>query len=109
MDRPYDSIIVGGGVLGKATAFALAEAGHRVACVFRRVEDGQASAAAGGMLGVFSEVGAHEPVDRCRLDVSQRWAARQDYAAWIARLSEYSGCPILLRDGLFVIANAAGD
>src|SRR4051794_22568346 len=103
MERAFDGIIVGGGLLGKATAFALAEAGHRIACVYRRGEEGQASGAAGGMLGVFSEGGAHEPLDRRRLDVSQRWAARQGYAAWISRLSEYSGCPIMLRDGLFVI------
>ena len=38
-----------------------------------------------------------------------RWAARERYAAWIARIAKYAARPIALREGLFVIANAAGD
>jgi glycine oxidase len=110
MTRTYDVIIVGGGLLGKASALALAEAGCAVAAVYQRARrQGQASAAAGGMLGVFSEVTAHEPMARRRLEVSQRWAARERYHRWIAHLVEVTGCPIELREGLFVIANPVGD
>lgn len=106
----YDVVVVGGGLLGRAISYQLAQSGLQTACIYRQGDSrGQASSAAGGMFGVFSEVSANDPLEKSRLEVEQRWLARQLYADWVARICEHSGFPIEMRDGLFVIANAAGE
>jgi len=103
------TIVIGGGILGKATAFSLAQAGFKVTCIYQRTfTHGQASLAAGGMLGIFSEINAHDPVPRRRLEVEQRWLSRQLYTSWIDELCAFTGLPILLQNGLFVVGNAVG-
>jgi glycine/D-amino acid oxidase-like deaminating enzyme len=102
-------VVVGGGLPGRAIAHALAEAGHTIAIVYPEQTHGQASAAAGGMFGVFSEVTADEAPAARDAAVAHRWLSRQLYGEWVARLSEQSGLPVFMREGLLVIGNAVGD
>jgi glycine oxidase len=105
----HDILIVGGGLLGRAIAFQLAQTGLHVAIVYQRSQhDGQASAAAGGMFGVFSEVTTTDEPARREIEVQERWLSRQLYKDWVACINEYSGLPVLIRDGLFVVANTIG-
>ncbi len=105
----YKVIIVGGGLLGKTAAFELAQSGLIVACIYQRSRTrGQESSAAGGMLGIFSEVTAQDVDERRRLEVEHRWQARLLYQEWIESLHDFTDLPIYLQEGLFVIANAEG-
>lgn len=59
--KVYDHIVIGGGVIGCSIAYRLAEAGLRVA-VFDAGRAGQASMAAGGMLGAQNEFERENPL-----------------------------------------------
>lgn len=50
-------LVLGGGVIGLATAFELNKRGHQVTILEKTVCGGQASGAAAGMLAPFSEIG----------------------------------------------------
>ncbi|MBP3951229.1 glycine oxidase ThiO [Bacillus suaedae] len=50
-------LVLGGGVIGLATAFELNKRGHQVTILEKNVCGGQASGAAAGMLAPFSEIG----------------------------------------------------
>ena len=77
-----DVIIIGGGAIGRAIAYRLARDGMTVACVYPRGRfHGQASAAAGAMLGVFSEASAQDRSAHRHRDAAHRWDARQRYPA----------------------------
>jgi glycine/D-amino acid oxidase-like deaminating enzyme len=105
-----DVVVVGGGVVGGAVALGLADAGVAVTLVSPRAAAGrQASRAAGGMLGVFSEVSSHDPPDRRDIEVGERWRARGLYDAWLVRLADGSGLAPVVRPGLFVVANIEGE
>src|SRR6476659_6441931 len=105
-----DVVVVGGGVIGRAVAYRLAQDGATGGCVYPRGGlRGQASAAAGAMLGVFSEVSAQDPPARRHRDTGRRWEARRRYAIWLAELGAASGQGIHTTDGLFVIANPVGE
>lgn len=54
-NKQYDAAIIGGGVIGCAIAWRLAEAGMRVAAIERGKVGGEASRAAGGMLAPLAE------------------------------------------------------
>jgi glycine oxidase len=108
--KSSDVIVVGGGVIGRAVAFRLTRDGMTVGCVYPRGRfHGQASAAAGAMLGVFSEISAQDDTADRHRGAAHRWEARQRYAGWLADLSAESGQPIRRTDGLFVIANPVGE
>ena len=85
-DRSTEVLIIGGGVIGLATARELALGGVARVTVIERGEFGaEASWAAGGMLAPQSE--ADEPDDFFRLTV----AARELYPEFARSLEEESG------------------
>jgi glycine oxidase len=81
----YDVIVVGGGVIGCASAYELAQAGARVALLERERIAAGASGAAAGMLAPQSEAQADDEWFRLLL------AARAEHAALAPRLREASG------------------
>src|SRR5712692_6982368 len=106
----FDVAVIGGGILGRAITFQLSQSGMTTACIYQRNHfRAQASAAAGGMLGVFSEVSAHDLPERQQLEVAQRQLARGLYDNFVADLCQRSGIAVQLTGGLFVIANSAGE
>jgi glycine oxidase len=110
MRKTSDALVIGGGLVGSALALRLADAGLTVTRVALPADrSGQASRAAGAMLGVFSEVSVGEDPDRRDLDVRERFAARRLYDPWVAELAERSGVPVEITPGLFVVGNADGE
>lgn len=108
--RVADALVVGGGVVGGAVALRLADAGLDVTLLAGPTDSaGQASRAAGAMLGVFSEVSADDRPARRDLDVGERLAARRLYDGWVADLADRSGVGVGIAPGLFVVANSEGE
>ncbi|MGE0882700.1 MAG: glycine oxidase ThiO [Blastocatellales bacterium] len=77
MDKQFDAAIIGGGVIGCAIAWRLAEAGMRVVVIERGKIGGEASRAAGGMLAPLAEAGGAD--DFFHLAVTSR-AMYADFA-----------------------------
>jgi glycine oxidase len=90
-DRRADVVIVGGGVMGSACAFVLAEAGARVIVLEKSVPGAEASSAAAGILGAHAE--AHGPGPMADLLL----ASLGRYGAWAKTLYERTGIDIELR------------
>jgi glycine oxidase len=80
--------IVGGGVMGCATALALAARGADVVLLERSVPGAEASSAAAGILGAQVESREGSPL----LETFAR--ARADYAGWAAELRETTGLDV---------------
>jgi glycine oxidase len=83
-----DVLVIGGGVMGCASALALAGAGLRVVVLERSVPGAEASSAAAGILGAQAE--AHEPgpfFDLARLSLVR-------YPAWAEQLARVTGIDI---------------
>ena len=78
-------VVVGGGIMGCASAYALARAGAEVVVLERAVPGAEASTAAAGMLAAQME---HAPDAERR---ARMVAARDGYAAWARELEEASG------------------
>jgi glycine/D-amino acid oxidase-like deaminating enzyme len=105
-----DIAVVGGGILARAIAHRLAGNDQQVAWI--RPTDGlfgEASAAAGAMLGVYSEVSPHDTPDRRLVDLEGRRDARARYSAWLASIEAAGGGRVEVQDGLFVVGNALGE
>lgn len=105
--RAVDVTVVGTGVIGLATAHELLARGLTVTVFGPRpaTAPGQASAAAGAMLSLFSEVDANQPDVRVELEVSQRLKSFARYPAWLDSLAAASGQPpVSLADGTWVVA-----
>ena len=83
-----DVILVGGGVMGCASALALANAGARVLVLERSVPGAEASSAAAGILGAQTE--AHEAGPF--FDLARQSRAR--YGPWVERLRESTGIDV---------------
>ena len=81
--------VIGGGVIGCATAFALAKRGADVVLLERAVLGAEASTAAAGMLGAGAEV---DVVDPDLIDYFAR--ARDGYAAWSEELRRETGIDV---------------
>src|SRR5450631_1431334 len=81
-------IVVGGGVIGSATALALADRGAEVVILERGIPGAEASSAAAGILGAQME--AHENAPLLPLFVR----ARAEYAAWAEMLQARTGVDI---------------
>lgn len=81
-------LIVGGGVMGCATAFALARRKIRVRVLERSVPGAEASSAAAGMLGAQVEAHDRGPfADLCL-------AGRERFADWSSALQEATGIDV---------------
>lgn len=79
-------IIIGGGVIGLASAFECANRGYEVVVLEKGTCGGQASGAAAGMLAPFSEIG-EDPDDFFRLcDESLKF-----YPEWQRKVKQRSG------------------
>ncbi len=100
----YDVVVVGGGVIGLATAWRVAARGMTVAVVDPEPGRG-ASWAAAGMLAPVSEVHhGEEPLLALALASARRWPA------FAAELTEAAGRPIGYRTtGTLVVAADDGD
>jgi len=80
--------IVGGGVMGCATALALARRGAEAIVLERAVPGAEASSAAAGILGAQVELRGHAG------EVELFLAAREGWAPWAAALREASGIDV---------------
>src|SRR5271170_5719190 len=81
-------VIVGGGVMGCASALALADRGADVVLLERAVPGAEASSAAAGILGAQVEARVNAAI----LPLLVR--ARADYAAWSEALRARTGIDI---------------
>ena len=96
--------IVGGGVMGCATALALTERGVEVVVLERAVPGAEASSAAAGILGAQAELHGRE--DDAALFVQ----ARDGWPSWAARLKEASGVDVgWRRSGVLLVARSEGE
>lgn len=62
MNKPFDVIVVGGGVIGSSIAFQLSKRNYNVLIVEKNKLAGRASSAAAGMLGAQSELEEDGPL-----------------------------------------------
>lgn len=83
-----DVIVVGGGVMGCASAYALARRGARVVVLERSVPGAEASSAAAGMLGAQSE--SHAPGPFASLSI----ASRERFGRWAEELRDATGIDV---------------
>jgi glycine oxidase len=106
MRERIDVVIVGGGVMGCASAWRLAREGARVVVLERSVPGAEASSAAAGILGAQAE--AHAPGPMFELSLK----SRAMYPRWAKALFEETGMDVGHRaSGLLRVAfeSRAGD
>jgi glycine oxidase len=95
-------VVIGAGVMGCASALALAKRGARVTLLERAVPGAEASSAAAGILGAQAE--SHEAPALRAVFVR----ARDEYAAWAATLEDETGIAVGHRvSGLLHVAQSA--
>ena len=94
--------VVGTGVLGLSSALELVDRGHDVVLIGPREAD-TASAAAGAMLCVTSEVSANEPPETRLHAARVRLAARNLYPDWLAGLHERTGRRVSTGQGIVYV------
>ena len=80
-----DIVVVGGGVMGTASAWELARSGRRVLVLERSVPGAEASSAAAGILGAQVEAHAPGPL------VGLARESRRLYPAWVRALERATG------------------
>ncbi len=85
MSAAYDVIVIGGGIVGAATARALAARQRRVLVLERAMPGSEASGAAAGMLAPQIEVLADDPILPLAIE------ARGRYPALVAELDRRTG------------------
>ncbi|HEY0839423.1 MAG TPA: glycine oxidase ThiO [Vulgatibacter sp.] len=99
----YDSVVIGGGVMGSAVALRLARAGQRVLVLEKSVPGAEASSAAGGILGPQMEGEHDDPLFRLAL------ASRDSYEAFAGEVQELSGVDVGWRRCGLLRVSAAGE
>jgi len=100
MERAYDLIVVGAGVIGLSCAWRCAQAGMSVLAIERDEPGAGASGVAAGMLAPVTEAGfGEEELLRLNLDARAQWPA------FAAELEELTALPTGYRDsGALVVA-----
>lgn len=100
----YDSVVVGGGVMGSAIALRLARGGQKVLVLEKAVPGAEASGAAGGILGPQIEGEEDGPLFRLCL------TSREEHRELAADLRESTGIDVGWRNcGLLKVALACDD
>lgn len=100
----YDSVVIGGGVMGSSIALRLAQAGLRVLVLEKAVPGAEASSAAGGILGAQIEDGGDPTLLRLCL------ASRDAYPDLAEELAALAGIDIAYRKcGLLLVAMEGED
>ncbi|AIF44414.1 glycine oxidase ThiO [Virgibacillus sp. SK37] len=99
MKRHYDSIIVGGGVIGSSIAFQLSKRNHRVLVLEKDGLAEKASSAAAGMLGAQSELEGDSPL----FNLARQ--SRSRFPELAKELYQISGVDIeLMQSGIIKVA-----
>ncbi|WP_067464769.1 NAD(P)/FAD-dependent oxidoreductase [Nocardia amamiensis] len=80
--------VVGAGIVGTAVTCELARRGAAVTLIAPRPDFGSASAAAGAMLSIFSEIEPDHPPDWTAADVVERLRSDRLWQDWLASLTE---------------------
>jgi len=102
--RQAEILVVGGGIIGCATALALARRGHTVRILERSEPGGLATHAAAGILGPMNETDRPGPF----LDLMRQSLAL--YPDFVSGLIEETGLsPDLALDGILAVAPRASD
>lgn len=102
MAESYDVVVIGGGVMGCASAWLLAESGARVVVLERSVPGAEASSAAAGILG--AQVEAHAPGAMTDLSL----ASRERWTGFAERLRNATGIDVEQRTcGVLELASDA--
>ncbi len=107
--KHYDAIVVGGGIIGKGIALAMAGEGWETVCIDAEGKGtGVATTAAGAMLGVYGEITAEKagPIDDAEFELRRNAAAL--YQGWVDAIEALSGRRVRRGMGTFIIANPAG-
>lgn len=100
MNKHYETIVVGAGVIGSSIAYHLAKRGRRALLLERGTIACKASSAAAGMLGAQSEL---KEDDNSLFQLAK--ASRAMFPALSKELKEYSGIDIgLQQKGIYKIA-----
>ncbi|MFC2948364.1 glycine oxidase ThiO [Virgibacillus sediminis] len=101
MNKQYDSIVVGGGVIGCSIAFQLSKRGHRVLVVEKDRIGQKASSAAAGMLGAQNEIKEDSPL------LSMAKESRAIFPELAEELRELSHIDIeLIQSGILRVARS---
>ena len=87
----FDSLILGGGIIGCSLAETLARNGLEVALIERGVIGQEASTAAAGILSASTDLERPGPL----FDFAQ--ASRKQFPSWVRRLERSTGVPVRLR------------
>ncbi|WP_225977242.1 NAD(P)/FAD-dependent oxidoreductase [Paracidovorax avenae] len=107
-DGMKNILVIGGGVVGLATAMELNGSGANVVHAYPREGDAlSASRAAGAMLGAFGEMSADDGPEEME-EFDFRLAAQRYYPQWLARLREEAAVPVSQVEGTVIIANNLG-
>jgi glycine oxidase len=103
MSAATDVAVVGGGIVGAAIVWELAQAGRDVIWVVPDSAHRSASAASGAMLSIFSEVSAHQLPETVAMEVDARAHGRALWSDWLPELTKTSGISVDCNIGTFVI------
>lgn len=104
-----DVIVVGAGVVGAAIVWRLAQDDRRVQWVTGPGALGSASAAAGAMLAVHSEVSAHQDAATRDLEVATRAQGRALWDRWLPAIAAAAGVDVELTPGIHVVGSGPRD